>query len=75
MEIVKDGESRRIFPLLVSNDEIGRSLFTTLGVPPERLTVIRYAFHAMIADEEFQADAQWLQLPLAPKSGEQVQTS
>lgn len=74
MEIIKDPESRPIFQPLVSNDEIGRSLFAPPNVPPERLAMLRSAFQAMIADPEFQADAQRLHLPLAPKSGEELQT-
>ena len=74
MEMVKDPETNRIFQPLVSNDEIGRSLFTTPNVPLERLAVLRSAFQAMISDPEFQADTQRLQLPLAPKSGEELQT-
>jgi tripartite-type tricarboxylate transporter receptor subunit TctC len=63
-----------MFRPLVSNDEIGRSLFTTPNVPPERVAALRSAFQAMIADPEFQADAQRRQLPLATKSGEELQT-
>jgi tripartite-type tricarboxylate transporter receptor subunit TctC len=74
MEIVKDPEAKLIFQPLVSNDEIGRSLFAPPNVPPERLAQLRTAFAAMIADPEFQADAQRLHLPLAPKSGEELQT-
>jgi tripartite-type tricarboxylate transporter receptor subunit TctC len=74
MEIVKDPEARRIFQPLVSNDEMGRSLFAPPNVPLERLAVLRTAFAAMIADPEFKADAQRLHLPLAPKSGEELQT-
>ena len=73
MELIKDPEGQRIFQSLISNDEIGRSLFTTPNVPPERLAVLRSAFAAMIADPEFVTDAQHLQLPLAPKSGEELQ--
>ena len=73
MEIVKHPEDKPIFLPLVSNDEIGRSLFATPNLPPERLALLRSAFQAMIADPEFQADAQRLQLPLAPKSGEELQ--
>jgi tripartite-type tricarboxylate transporter receptor subunit TctC len=72
MEIVKDPKAKRIFQPLVSNDEIGRSLFTTPNVPRDRLAVLRSAFGAMIADPEFQADAQRLHLPLAPKSGDEL---
>ena len=73
MEMVKEPQGKRIFQPLISNDEIGRSLFTTPNVPPDRLAVLRSAFTAMIADPQFQADAQRLNLPLAPKSGDALQ--
>lgn len=73
IEITKDPEGKQIFRQLVSNDEIGRSLFTTPNVPPERLAVLRSAFQAMITDAEFLAEAQRLHLPLSPKSGEEMQ--
>ena len=41
MELTNDPEARQIFSYLVSNDEIGRSLFTTPNVPPARLALLR----------------------------------
>ncbi|HEY2230429.1 MAG TPA: tripartite tricarboxylate transporter substrate-binding protein [Xanthobacteraceae bacterium] len=73
IEIIKDPEVKQIFRQLVSNDEIGRALFTTPNVPPERLALLRSAFGRMIADAEFRADAEQLRLPLAPKAGEDMQ--
>jgi tripartite-type tricarboxylate transporter receptor subunit TctC len=69
----KSAEATQVFRHLVSNDEIGRSLFTTPNVPPARVTLLRSAFQRMIADAEFQAEAAQLKLPLAPKSGEEMQ--
>jgi tripartite-type tricarboxylate transporter receptor subunit TctC len=74
MEIAKDPEAQQIFRQLVSNDEIGRALYTTPNVPPERLAILRSAFQAMINDAEFRTDAEKLHLPLAPKTGEEMQT-
>ena len=73
LELAKDSGTRQIFRLLVSNDDIGRSIFTTPNAPPARLTLLRSAFRNMLADPEFRADAQRSQLPLAPKSGEEMQ--
>lgn len=73
MELIKDPEAKQIFRQLVSNDEIGRALFTTPNVPPERLALLRSAFHAMLADPEFKSNVEQLRLPLAPKSGEEMQ--
>lgn len=73
MELIKDPEAKQIFRQLVSNDEIGRALFTTPNVPSERLVQLRSAFQAMMVDAAFRSDAEKLHLPLAPESGEQMQ--
>jgi tripartite-type tricarboxylate transporter receptor subunit TctC len=73
VELIKEPEREQIFRQLVSNDEIGRSLFATPNVPPERVVQLRSAFQAMVADAEFRSDAEQLHLPLAPKSGGEMQ--
>jgi tripartite-type tricarboxylate transporter receptor subunit TctC len=73
LELTSDPESRQVFRQLVSNDEIGRSLFTTPNVPPARLALLRAAFQKMVADAEFRAEAKQLKLPLATKTGEEMQ--
>ena len=50
-----------------------QALFTTPNVPPERLRLLRSAFQKMIADPEFRAEAEKLNLPIEPKSGEEMQ--
>ena len=73
VELAREAEGAQVFRYLVANDEIGRSVFTTPNVPPARLAVLRSAFEAMLADAEFRAEAEQLRLPLAPKSGEEMQ--
>jgi tripartite-type tricarboxylate transporter receptor subunit TctC len=73
LELTNNPEERTIFHYLVNNDEIGRSLFTTPNVPPARLAQLRAAFLKMIADPDFRAEAEALRLPLATKSGEEMQ--
>jgi tripartite-type tricarboxylate transporter receptor subunit TctC len=73
MELIKSPQQKQIFRQLVSNDEIGRALFTTPNVPPERLVQLRSAFQAMVADAEFRSEADQLHLPLAPESGGEMQ--
>jgi tripartite-type tricarboxylate transporter receptor subunit TctC len=72
-ELTTDPEVRQIFSYLVSNDDIGRSLFTTPNVPPARLALLRAAFQRMLADPEFRAEAERLSLPLVAKTGEEMQ--
>jgi tripartite-type tricarboxylate transporter receptor subunit TctC len=73
IELAKDTEAKQIFQQLVSNDEIGRTLFTSPNVPAARLRLLRSAFQAMLADADFRAEAEKLRLPLAPRSGEEMQ--
>ena len=73
LELSDDPEVRQIFTYLVSNDTIGRSLFTSPNVPPARVELLRSAFSKMLADPEFKAEAERLNLPLAPKSGAEMQ--
>lgn len=73
LELTQDPEAREIFRQLVSNDEIGRSLFTTPNVPRSRLALLRMAFQKMLADPEFRAEAARLNLPLVPRTGEEMQ--
>ena len=73
LELAKDPAVKQIFHQLISNDEIGRALFTTPNTPPARLRLLRQAFDKMLGDPEFLADAQQSKLPLAPKSGDELQ--
>jgi tripartite-type tricarboxylate transporter receptor subunit TctC len=72
-ELTQDKELQQIYAFITSNDEIGRSLFTTPGVPPARLALLRRAFNEMLTDGEFRADAGRLNLPLTPKTGEEME--
>ena len=73
LELTRDPQAIEVFKLLVATDEIGRSLFTTPNVPPARLALLRSAFQAMLADADFRAEAEQLKLPLASRSGEEMQ--
>jgi tripartite-type tricarboxylate transporter receptor subunit TctC len=73
LELTRDNDATQVFRHLVSNDEIGRSLFTTPNVPAARLALLRTAFQRMLADPAFRAEAEQLKLPLAPKAGEEMQ--
>jgi tripartite-type tricarboxylate transporter receptor subunit TctC len=73
VELARDADGVQVFRYLVTNDEIGRSLFTTPNVPPARLALLRAGFKAMLRDAEFRAEAERLRLPLAPKTGEEME--
>src|SRR5262245_44472705 len=66
-------EGRAILRLIAGTAEIGRSLATAPGVPPERVAALRRAFDAMAADPEFQATAKKRNIGLATATGPSLQ--
>lgn len=72
-ELAKDDESRAALKLLSAPVAIGRPLFTTPGVPSERVAILRRAFDDTMKDPEFLADAKKQNLDISPSSGEELQ--
>ena len=58
--------------MIASTAEIGRSILTTPGVPPERLAVVRKAFQGMVADPEFLAAAKSRHIEVSSATGERI---
>jgi tripartite-type tricarboxylate transporter receptor subunit TctC len=52
-ELAQSYEGREVLHAAASTGEIGRSILTTPGVPPERVAVLRTAFQAMLRDPDF----------------------
>ena len=55
-----------------STGEIGRSILTTPGVPPERLAALRRAFQAMLSDPDFLAACEKRHLMIDGASGQDM---
>ena len=55
-----------------STGEVGRPIFTTPGVPPERLAALRSAFRAMVADPVFLAACEKRNLMIDGATGEEI---
>jgi tripartite-type tricarboxylate transporter receptor subunit TctC len=72
-ETAANEDDRQILKLLSAGD-IGRAIFTTPGVPADRVTALRKGFDAMLQDPAFKADAEKAKLDLEPMSGERMQT-
>jgi tripartite-type tricarboxylate transporter receptor subunit TctC len=72
-EFTDDPEARQVFSFLVSNDEVGRSLYSTPGIPAPRLAAMQAIFQKMLADPEFKTDAAKLNLDIDPKTGQELQ--
>ncbi len=71
-ELALSAEGRDILVAAASTAEVGRSIITTPGVPPERLKALRDAFQAMLNDPEFQQAASTRNLMIDGASGEDM---
>jgi tripartite-type tricarboxylate transporter receptor subunit TctC len=72
IELATSEEGRKVMGALASTAEIGRSVLTTPGVPPERVKALRAAFAAMVKDPEFLAAVKKRKIMVDPMSGEQL---
>jgi tripartite-type tricarboxylate transporter receptor subunit TctC len=54
--------------------EVGKSYFTSPGVPPERIAALRRAFDAMLKDPKFIDDIGKINGDIEPMTGEDVQS-
>lgn len=73
IDFAENEEDRAMLNLLSTPPTIGRPIFTTPGVPEDRLEALRAAFDAVVQDPEFLADAEKEGLDIAPVSGARLQ--
>jgi tripartite-type tricarboxylate transporter receptor subunit TctC len=71
-ELAQSDEGRRVLHAAASTGDIGRSILTTPGVPPDRLAVLRSAFQAMLRDPEFLATCEKRNLMIEGATGEEI---
>jgi tripartite-type tricarboxylate transporter receptor subunit TctC len=69
-ELALTGEGKMVLRAIASTAEIGRSILTTPGVPPERLAALRKAFAEMVKDPAFLAVAKKRNITIEPGTGE-----
>ncbi len=72
-ELASNEEDRAALRILSASSEIGRPLFTTPGVPADRVKALRDAFDATMKDPEFLDSARQQGLDLDPVRGEDLQ--
>ena len=72
-DIANDATDRAALKVLSAPPTIGRPIFTSPGVPPERVAALRAAFDAVIKDPDFLEQAQVEQLDINPVSGAELQ--
>ena len=65
-------EGTSVLKAIGASSEIGRSIMTTPGVPPERLAALRTAFQTMLKDAAFQETAKKRDIPIFGATGEEL---
>jgi tripartite-type tricarboxylate transporter receptor subunit TctC len=75
LELCETDEQRRLFTLLLSTEEIGRSLAMPPGVPADRVKAMRAAFTAMMDDPDLHKEAETQRLDLDMATGEFLEKS
>jgi tripartite-type tricarboxylate transporter receptor subunit TctC len=71
-DLVKSPDERHIYDFLVLPERLGRLFMAAGDVPQERVTALRRAFDAMVADPAFRAEAAKASLTVAPMDGAAV---
>ena len=71
-ELAQSEEGRAVLHAAASTGEIGRSILTAPGVPPERVAALRSAFQAMLRDPDFLAACDKRKLMVDGASGEEI---
>ena len=73
MDLATNDADRRLLRLLSASTYVGRPIFTTPSVPPERVRALRTAFDAMMRDPAFLEQAKRENFDIEPVSGEVLQ--
>ena len=71
-ELALSDEGRAVLRAAASTGDVGRSVITTPGIPPERLRALRSAFREMLADPDFLAACETRKLMVDGASGEEM---
>ena len=73
MDLATNPEDKAVLRLLSAPSTIGRPIFTTPGVPEDRVKALRAAFDATVKDPAFLEEAKKGGLEVDPVSGEEMQ--
>jgi tripartite-type tricarboxylate transporter receptor subunit TctC len=71
-ELAQSDEGRQVLHAAASTGDVGRSILTTPGVPPDRLAALRSAFQAMLKDPDFLAACEKRHLMIEGAAGEEI---
>jgi len=73
MDLARNEEDRAALKLVSAPPSVGRPIFSTPGVPADRVQVLRAAFDAMVKDPAFLEEAKKLSLDINPISGVELE--
>ncbi len=73
IDLASNDQDRAVLKLLSASSTIGRPIFTSPGVPAERVKALRDAFDAMVKDPVFLAEAGREHFDINPVSGANLQ--
>ena len=73
VELAQTEEQKQILTLYASGAEVGRSIFTTPGVPKDRVQALRTAFDTMVRDPQYLAYVQQTGAESDPMPGADLQ--
>jgi tripartite-type tricarboxylate transporter receptor subunit TctC len=73
VELGTSPEQKQILALYASGAVVGRSIFSSPGVPADRVKALRDAFTAMTRDPVFLAEVEQTKAEFDPMSGEELQ--
>ena len=73
MDLGTNEDDRQLLRVLSSSTHIGRPIFTTPGVPSERVAALRKAFDTMVHDPVFIEEARREKFDIEPTTGEAMQ--
>ena len=73
VELARSDDERAVLSAITNAAEVGTAFFTTPAVPPERVTALRHAFDATMADPQFLDDVARTGLATSPLAGEELQ--
>jgi tripartite-type tricarboxylate transporter receptor subunit TctC len=66
--------SRRMAQILLAAGDFGRPIMVTPGTPPERVKILRDAFHKTLSDPEVLAEAKKGRMDIEPTSGADLES-
>jgi len=73
LDLIEDAGNRQVMELILIRQEAGRPFAAPPGTPADRVAALRRAFEDTLADPEFVAEANRMQLEIEPMTGDAIE--